>query len=167
MMHGSDGFQCAPFEQILLLLVFLLSSSSTTTNSWTHFSPGTCRRTKLKEEHQGGGGGEKKAKTADAEHPVDTSGVLKAAKDGASGAYDITIMTGKLIKRLPGSTCFLPSAGRGRWQSSRAVPFRRRETQQGMLKLRDSGNKVGSAQRLLSGRHQALLPHSTPPQRPC
>jgi hypothetical protein len=29
-----------------------------------------------------------------------------------------------------------------------------------MLKLRDSGNKVGRAQRLLSGRHQALLPHS-------
>jgi hypothetical protein len=31
----------------------------------------------------GGGGAEKKAKTADAEHPIDASGVLQAAKDGA------------------------------------------------------------------------------------
>jgi hypothetical protein len=30
-----------------------------------------------------GGGAEKKAKTADAEHPIDASGVLQAAKDGA------------------------------------------------------------------------------------
>jgi hypothetical protein len=29
-----------------------------------------------------------------------------------------------------------------------------------MLKLRDSGNKVGRAQQLLSGQHQALLPHN-------
>ena len=32
----------------------------------------------------GGEGAEKKAKTADAEHSMDTSGVLQAAKDGAS-----------------------------------------------------------------------------------
>ena len=31
----------------------------------------------------GGGGAEKKAKTADAEHPIDSSGVLQAVKDGA------------------------------------------------------------------------------------
>jgi hypothetical protein len=35
----------------------------------------------------GGGGAEKKAKTADAEHPMDTSGVLQAAKDGASAKF--------------------------------------------------------------------------------
>jgi len=35
----------------------------------------------------GGGGAEKKAKTADAEHPMDISGVLQAAKDGDTDKF--------------------------------------------------------------------------------
>jgi hypothetical protein len=102
-MHGSDGFQCAPYEQrtnppprgSLSPLLLLLHQFVYTL--FARHMPKNFRRRSLKEEQEGVcvcvclllGGTEKKAKTTDVEHPIDTSGVQKAAKDDTSSAYDI------------------------------------------------------------------------------
>ena len=49
----------------------------------TYYQNNVTKTTQWEHPSRRGGGDEKKAKTADAEHPIDTSGVLQAAKDGA------------------------------------------------------------------------------------